>query len=228
MLGLIRLVSRGRAAAGRNLATLGPSNPSERWDRKWKCASGATPSLLHLRRCLPCFLSQASTSSSSFYPGLSPHKVLTAAVLGSFRGDIFKIHPVSRRGMWRRKQWFLGCWHLVRGLRDLGKSGGRLLPGSLVQRRYAREFSNSELSGYHLRKPSCSPKAEQEEQRTEERILRDTCADQKSQLKTKEATAKKNIVWRKPSIVSKRCRLRMGENPCRAMKEGKSLVTIYS
>ncbi|XP_057566357.1 zinc finger protein 177 isoform X1 [Hippopotamus amphibius kiboko] len=56
-------------------------------------------------------------------------------------------------------------------------------------------YRNLASVGYHLRKPSLLT---QEELRTKKRrILQDTCADQNSQLKTKETTAKQNKVWEK-------------------------------
>ncbi|MXQ84036.1 hypothetical protein E5288_WYG002372 [Bos mutus] len=52
------------------------------------------------------------------------------------------------------------------------------------------------LEGYHLRRPRLLT---QEELRTRKRrLLQDTCADQNSQLKTKETTAERNKVWEKP------------------------------
>ena len=68
---------------------------------KWKDASG--------RRCFPGYLAPPAFTPWLGSPVPSPHKVVTTAVLVSFRGDIFKNQPVSRRGMWRRKQRVPGC-----------------------------------------------------------------------------------------------------------------------
>ncbi|XP_010826699.1 PREDICTED: zinc finger protein 177-like [Bison bison bison] len=57
-------------------------------------------------------------------------------------------------------------------------------------------YRNLTSVGYHLRKPRLLT---QEELRTRKRrLLQDTCADQNSQLKTKETTAERNKVWEKP------------------------------
>ncbi|KAJ1060699.1 hypothetical protein K5549_016113, partial [Capra hircus] len=57
-------------------------------------------------------------------------------------------------------------------------------------------YRNLTSVGYHLRKPRLLT---QEELRTRKRrLLQDTCADQNSQLKTKETTAERNKVGEKP------------------------------
>ncbi|KAM7241897.1 hypothetical protein CapIbe_006368 [Capra ibex] len=63
-------------------------------------------------------------------------------------------------------------------------------------------YRNLTSVGYHLRKPRLLT---QEELRTRKRrLLQDTCADQNSQLKTKETTAERNKVGEKPFTGRKR------------------------
>ncbi|XP_068391000.1 zinc finger protein 177-like isoform X1 [Eschrichtius robustus] len=82
-------------------------------------------------------------------------------------------------------------------------------------------YRNLASVGYHLRKPSLLT---QEELRTKKRrILQDTCADQNSQLKTKETTAKQNKVWEKPFTSRKGAPTQPGEKPHEQSLCGKTI-----